>query len=67
MDREGISGSTCSLWKANRSWNVPLTSFLNHLNGKPKTQKNQTNRCFNRRENCSHNMNISYAKLWPNI
>jgi len=28
-----------SLRRANRAWNIPLSSFSNHLNGKTKSRK----------------------------
>jgi hypothetical protein len=29
-----VKRGICSLKRANRSWNVPLSSFFDHLNGK---------------------------------
>ncbi len=34
-----IENGTHSMKKANKSWNIPMSSFTNHLNGKTKSKK----------------------------
>jgi hypothetical protein len=36
---DAIQNVTTSLRKANKHWNIPLTSLFNHLNGKTKSRK----------------------------
>ncbi len=33
-----VERGICSLRKASRSWNIPLSSFFNHLNGKTRSR-----------------------------
>lgn len=35
VDKRGI----CSLRRASRSWNIPLSAFFYHLNGKTRSRK----------------------------
>jgi hypothetical protein len=37
-----------SLRKASRYYNIPLTSFSNHFNGRTKSKKNGPPRCVNK-------------------
>jgi hypothetical protein len=36
---DAIESGTSSLKKANRHWNIPLTSLFDHLYGKTKSRK----------------------------
>jgi hypothetical protein len=36
---DAIESKTYSLRMANKSWNIPLSSFFDHLNGKTRFEK----------------------------
>jgi hypothetical protein len=36
---DAIQRGTHPLKRANKSWNIPISSFTNHLNGKTKSRK----------------------------
>jgi hypothetical protein len=39
LTMDAIENGTFSLWKANKAWNIPMSSISNHLNGKTRSKK----------------------------
>jgi hypothetical protein len=34
-----VENGTYSLWRANRAWNIPMSSIYDHLNGNTRSKK----------------------------
>jgi hypothetical protein len=46
-----IENGTHSMKRASKSWNIPMNSFTNHLNGKTKSKKMGPRGVFTKEEN----------------
>lgn len=42
---DAIMKGACSLMKVNKSWNIPITSLLDHLNDKTRCMKKKYHMC----------------------
>jgi len=51
---DAIGIGTCFLWRANKSWNIHLSSPCGHLNGWTKSIKNGPRRSVNKRKWCNN-------------
>jgi hypothetical protein len=54
-----VEKRTNYLMRANRSWNIPLSSLFNHLNGKKNLGSLGQKVCLQ-----NDDMDISYVRMW---
>jgi hypothetical protein len=57
-----IKNGTHSMKRANKSWNIPMSSFTHHLNGKTKAK-----RCVYTRRRCNCDYMLSIQECGPSI
>jgi hypothetical protein len=60
-----IENGTHSMTRANKSLNIPMSFFTNHLNGKTKSKEDGPKRCAYKRKRCNSDyMDIINPRMW---
>jgi hypothetical protein len=58
-----VERKTHSLIRANKTWNIILNSFSNHINGKTRSKKMRPKGVFTTKEDVKV-INLSYVGMW---
>ncbi len=59
-----IMKRACSLMKVNKSWNIPITSFLDHINDKTRCMKKKVPCMLTKEEDANVVvLNLVYARM----
>jgi hypothetical protein len=60
-----IENGTHSMKRVNKSWNIPINSFINHLNGKTKSKKMWPKGVLTKKKRCNSDyMDIINPRMW---
>jgi hypothetical protein len=60
-----IENGTHSMMKVGKSWNIPMSSLTDHLNGNTKSKEDGAKRCAYKRKRCNSDyMDIINPKMW---
>jgi hypothetical protein len=62
---DAIERGTHSIRKVNKSWNIPMNSFINHPNGRIRSRKMGLGGVFTKEENIDViTWDINNARIW---
>jgi len=59
-----VEKGTHSLRRVSRLWNIPMSSLINHLNGKTKSRKMGLRGVFKKKRCYSDQVDLRHARMW---